>query len=500
MADINTISQSIIRSFESYLTNDSELRKLAFQMRNSTDYELANRYAVRVGEGLSKTMEKYFMYYKVDTLTEEEAETILKPLLTLDHGAISTVVETIQSNKNAALGIGLPPQLPELDTNRMNGLITEVSTFDNIQDEAGKIKEQVINYSQAVVDEGIRKNATTQAKAGLKTYIIRKAEAPGVKTIAHTVRSKKGKKYTYPYTYSVPCKWCAEVAGTYEYTGNGSNIPRDVYRRHEACRCTLTFVNGNKRQNVWDHGETWTEEDAENQVQTVQAAEEAKKPTTLKKRREQAALTLQNDVGFEYVSETLTKKVDVNLLESITNQLKSLEDRFNIVHRSNETSFNYVGRHKAIAFVTSRGFNSGNQWLTINGQYFKSVDEMMRSTFDMVRQGWSMPIDLRNDYELQTYSITHEYGHMIHNLLFRQHQLTNPASNITRGEWVANVQNELINIATKNNPDFKLLDNISQYGRKNQYEFFAEVFANSQYSQPNELGMAMQEWLKQKGF
>ncbi len=500
MPDINAVSQRIMRAFESYLQNDNELNDLVFQMRNSTDYELANRYAVRVGEVLSRSIERNLMYFNVDSLTEAEAEAILKPLLTLDHGVISTVVETIQTNKNAALGVGLAPQLPDLDTNRINGLITEVSTFDNIQNETGRIKEQVINYSQAVVDDGIRKNATTQAKAGLKTYIVRTPEATTTKTIVHRVISKKGKEYKYPYTYTVPCPWCASLAGRYEYQGNGSNIPRDVYKRHEACRCILTFVNGTMRQNVWNHTEVWTEEDTTQQEQIVQAAEEAKKPTPLKKRREQAALSLQNDVGFEYVSDTLTKKVDVNLLENITTQLKNLEDRFNIVHRSNETSFNYVGRNKAIAYVSSRTVNSGNQWLTINGQYFRNADEMMRSTFDMVRQGWSMPIDLRNDYELQTYSITHEYGHMIHNLLFRQHQLTNPGSSISRGEWVANVQNELIEIATRNNPNFRLIDNISQYGRKNQYEFFAEVFANSQYSKPNELGVAMQEWLQQKGY
>lgn len=500
MANIETVSQSIMRAFEAYLQNDPKLNDLVYQMRKSTDYELANEYAVRVGEVLHNSMARYFRYYGIDTLTEADADTILRPLLTLDHGVISAVVETIQSNKNAALGVGLLPQLPELDANRINGLIAEVSKFENVADEVGKVKEQVINFTQSIVDDGIRKNATIQGKAGFKTYIVRKPEAADVKSIVHIVRSKKGKEYKYHYSYSVPCRWCAALAGTYEYTGNGSNIPKDVYRRHDACRCTLTYVNGNMRQNVWNHPETWTEADATQQTEIVEQAIEAKKTTPLKQRRDQAALTLRNDIGFENVSDTLIKKVDVDLLESITTQLTSLENRFNIIHRSNETSFNYVGRHKAIAFVTSRGYNSGNQWLTINGQYFRSLDGMMRETFDMVKQGWSMPIDLRNDFELQTYSITHEYGHMIHNLLFNQYQLANPGSSITRGEWVANVQNELIKIATNNNPQFKLIDNISQYGRKNQFEFFAEVFANSQYSKPNELGRAMQEWLKQKGY
>jgi hypothetical protein len=55
-------------------------------------------------------------------------------------------------------------------------------------------------------------------------------------------------------------------------------------------------------------------------------------------------------------------------------------------------------------------------------------------------------------------------------------------------------------IARQKNPDFSLTDNLSRYGRTNKAEFFAEVFANSQLGNPNELGLAMIEWLKQKGF
>lgn len=497
MADINTISEKIMRAFQAYLKNDSKLNELVYQMRNSTDYELANEYAVRVGELLSKSMEKYFMYYNIDALTEEDAEKILSPLLTLDHGAVSTIVETIQSNKNAALGIGLPPQLPELDTNRMNGLITEVSTFDNIQDEAGKIKEQVINYSQAVVDEGIKKNATTQAKAGIKTYIIRKAEAPGVKTIAHTVRSKKGKKYTYPYTYSVPCKWCAEVAGTYEYTGNGSNIPSDVYRRHEACRCTLTFVNGNKRQNVWKHSETWTEEDAENQAQTVQAAEEAKKPTTLKKRREQATLTLQNDVGFNDVSASVIRNVDINMLEDNVKQLKALEDRFNVIHSTN-VSLGYDGRAKWYGCVRAPYVGSDIE-LLFSGEGFRDKEQAMRDIFRLSKSGYSVPIDVKSDYVLSNYTVTHEYGHIIQNVLYNRDVLSG-ATNLDKWQYCVNVKDEIIAIATKNNPAFDINANMSEYGFSYPWEFFAEAFANSQLGAPNEIGVAMETWLKQKGF
>lgn len=42
-------------------------------------------------------------------------------------------------------------------------------------------------------------------------------------------------------------------------------------------------------------------------------------------------------------------------------------------------------------------------------------------------------------------------------------------------------------------------DNLSMYGMTNKKEFFAEAFANSQLSKPNELGDAMNVWLERKG-
>ena len=72
-----------------------------------------------------------------------------------------------------------------------------------------------------------------------------------------------------------------------------------------------------------------------------------------------------------------------------------------------------------------------------------------------------------------------------------------------QAEVVDQCRKEIIAIAKKNNKNFKLKDNISKYGSKitlvGKEELFAEVFANSQLGAPNELGIAMQQWLVQKG-
>ena len=67
-------------------------------------------------------------------------------------------------------------------------------------------------------------------------------------------------------------------------------------------------------------------------------------------------------------------------------------------------------------------------------------------------------------------------------------------------DFEAECKSEIIAIAKKNNPSFKLVNKISRYGKTSNYDFFAEVFANSQSSEPNELGLAMEQWLKEKGY
>ncbi len=44
------------------------------------------------------------------------------------------------------------------------------------------------------------------------------------------------------------CKWCAALAGKYRYP---EEVPKDVYRRHDNCTCTVTYTNGRKAQDVW---------------------------------------------------------------------------------------------------------------------------------------------------------------------------------------------------------------------------------------------------------
>lgn len=134
-----------------------------------------------------------------------------------------------------------------------------------------------------------------------------------------------------------------------------------------------------------------------------------------------------------------------------------------------------------------------------------------------IKKFWSMPCV----EELQSvYSITHEFGHFIENIFIdeynKQHfaeflnmktralnAKTISQSKMILKKWQKNVTDaiskEIYEIVLENNPNAKINELLSEYGRKDSFEFFAECFANLECGKPNELGNAMGEYLKKRG-
>ena len=81
--------------------------------------------------------------------------------------------------------------------------------------------------TRAMHDDRMKKEADFRSRAGLQCYITRKTD---------------GKC----------CEWCDKMAGRYEYHSE----PKDVYRRHDNCGCSVTYENGRQRQDVWSK-RTW---------------------------------------------------------------------------------------------------------------------------------------------------------------------------------------------------------------------------------------------------
>lgn len=207
------------------------------------------------------------------------------------------------------------------------------------------------------------------------------------------------------------------------------------------------------------------------------------------------------------------KTIDESLLVDNVNRLNELNAKFKVINADNMGYFTASPSGKAVAW-TSTSFRNGRQdtKLSLVNRYYKQegtlVDESTRGreTF------FSMPFA---DEYIKTYTITHEYGHILESYVTRNRidfdafnarvSMYNPAlqaKELVKQEKkeAKTIFNEIVDIAKQKNPDFSMADNLSKYGHTNHYEFFAEVFANSQCGAPNELGDAMNEWLKKEGF
>lgn len=245
---------------------------------------------------------------------------------------------------------------------------------------------------------------------------------------------------------------------------------------------------------------------------TIKAKKEVKTISTY----DEVKPTLKDTVGFDEVEDSFNL-VEHSLAIDATNQLMKLEKKFGVVHRSSG-SICSESLKNAEAYVSSTRTTPLNQSLSLCPKYFKNSSEHIRTLISQRDNNWSMPFA---DEYASVYDVTHEYGHMIQNMLIQDRQISKgwSADNAFQFydrtkktpkamfRWYSNVRKEvqdecfteIVAIATENNAEFSLVDNLSKYGRTNKAEFFAEVFANSQLGDENELGKAMNEWLKRKG-
>ena len=280
------------------------------------------------------------------------------------------------------------------------------------------------------------------------------------------------------------------------YPGDPSGRPEEVYN----CRCTLVAkVNGFKKAQVQKAMD-------EKQV-------EEQKITT----REQAYKTLTDDIGFGSVSDNVSV-IDEKLLAENVTQLKKLNDRFRALTVDNNGYFTATSAPRAVAYSQGNFRNLNNQSMSLCGNsYGRGYDFLVSKERDFVSTNWSMPC---LDKNLPIYTVTHEYGHIFENKVIRgrvdmdvfeqaykakmlEKNGAKKAMDFLKKEeakQAKTIWQEITQIAKEENPDFLVSKNISEYGKTNYFEAFAETFANSQCGSPNELGKAMNIWLERNGY
>lgn len=214
-------------SFSTKYDVDSRIRSVLKKIEAGRGtYFDANRYAIRCGQLLSQTfgiridasmLPDGTLYYNI-------ADRTVRPMLEQNYKLVSDVCEKVQETMNRTAGLGLRPLRPDMNDNRIQGLIDLITTrpYEEVR---SFLDDPVINFTQSVVDDAIQKNADFQYKAGMEPKIVRRAEGNA-------------------------CPWCVELAGTYDYPCDS-----EVYQRHERCRCSVEFVIDRGKQDVWS--KTW---------------------------------------------------------------------------------------------------------------------------------------------------------------------------------------------------------------------------------------------------
>lgn len=176
-------------------------------------YITANKLAVRVGETLGKVLKAH---EPIESIDEWDYINLIPQSLGLNQEIIAGACRDVQNTLNEKNGFGIKYQEPKFDWDRINGLIDELRNNPEFQNIKKSFYDQLVNFSENIVDDSIRDNVGRLYRSGIRTIVVRQAEFGG-------------------------CKWCQEVAGSYDYA-EVRNTGNDVWRRHENCRCTIDYV------------------------------------------------------------------------------------------------------------------------------------------------------------------------------------------------------------------------------------------------------------------
>lgn len=158
------------------------------------------------------------MYYNI-------ADTILTGILKDNYDIINSAAAECQKALDKQAGIHIRPQQAEFPTERIQA-VANAASIPDIAEEVmiRRMTSPTQNITESFYNDYVEANVKFRSDAGLDCYIIRN-------------------------DHGGCCKWCAKLAGKYHYP---EDVPKDVYRRHDNCGCTVTYLNGKKAQNVWD--------------------------------------------------------------------------------------------------------------------------------------------------------------------------------------------------------------------------------------------------------
>lgn len=218
--------ESIMEDFREGVEESMRIERVMNRIRDGTASLVdAHDYAEELGDILSRALRAHLTAETLpnQTLYYNIAYRTVIPALRQNHDMVTAMAGAIQKMIDEANGVGLSFIKPDFPEARVVDLVKKMTEPDRTLDEALVwIGEPIVNNSEAFMDDFVRSNARFKYESGMEAIITREARWNC-------------------------CEWCQRLSGSYDY----ANAPDDVYRRHENCRCVVTYHSEKKRQNVW---------------------------------------------------------------------------------------------------------------------------------------------------------------------------------------------------------------------------------------------------------
>jgi hypothetical protein len=215
----------IERKFTTLVEADKDIIKLNTRIRDGTaTLHETSLYARKLGDHLSEAMQEFItedslpdgrMYYNI-------ADRIVTPLMRKNFDLTNAKAIEVQKLIDSKQEIGLNPIAADFPEDRVKQIVDSLTQEDvDFEVIHNRMGEPIRNCSQSFFDDFIRANVDFRARAGLQSYIVRTLVGGA-------------------------CPYCVRLAGTYEY----GEEPKDVYKRHDSCRCTVTYKTEKYQQNA----------------------------------------------------------------------------------------------------------------------------------------------------------------------------------------------------------------------------------------------------------
>lgn len=223
LEQIEALLEELRRRFEAdYAANPVIAAILEKAERREATYADARRYASEVDRLCGRATADFTLrtsqgvdpaFYR-DNFREFQSA-LLPNVLDRNYQLIADYCEKVQKGLNEGAGLGLKAQRVWQDQDRVTGIVKHVTRADSPEQAAQRASRDMAALDTHYVNRSIQVNADWHYKLGLFPKIVRTG---GAKC----------------------CEWCAEVEGTFTYP----DVPKDVFRNHEECKCSIDYNPG----------------------------------------------------------------------------------------------------------------------------------------------------------------------------------------------------------------------------------------------------------------